>query len=104
MAQPINCPCCGKEIRRDHINAGKPFPCQSCGKLLHIPSYYYPIPGFAAALICAALGYLFGLRNFTLLIFTAVLWFPIAAFLFAVLKLNFNPRIEEYRSDASVKP
>src|SRR5712692_2458401 len=95
--RPIKCPSCLSEIRRDKIDARKPFPCPSCGKLLRIPSFYYPIPGLAAILACTLLGYLFGLRDMTLLIFVLILWFPISAFFFAVLKLNFNPKIEEYQ-------
>lgn len=98
--RPVNCPCCGSEIRRDKITGGKPFPCPSCGKLLHIPSYYYPIPGLAAVLVCALLGYVFGLRDSRLLIFVAVLWVPITAFLFAVMKLTFNPKVGAFHSDA----
>ena len=82
------------------MNARKPFPCPSCGKLLRIPYFYYPIPGVGALLLCGTLGYVFGLRDTTLLIFVAVLWFPITAFLFAVLFLNINPKVEEYYGDS----
>ncbi len=96
MPRPINCPSCTSEIRRDKIDTRKPFPCPSCGKLLRVPSYYYPIPGLAAPLVCAILGYAFGLRDWTLLILVAILWFPITAFFFALLNLKFNPKITEY--------
>src|SRR6266852_2210941 len=81
--RPIKCPSCAADISRDKMNARKPFPCPSCGKLLRIPYFYYPIPGVGALLLCGTLGYVFGLRDTTLLIFVAVLWFPITAFLFA---------------------
>lgn len=95
MPRPIYCPSCRREIRRDKIDAGEPFPCPSCGKLLRIRRYYYPVPGIGAFFACAALGYAFGLTGFSLLIFVAVLWAPITVFLFAIMKLKFNPKIEQ---------
>jgi hypothetical protein len=63
--------------------------------LLRVPSYYYPIPGIGAVLVYALLGYVFGLRDLTLLIFI-VLWAPITVLLVAVLNLKFNPKVEQY--------
>ena len=68
-------------------------------KALRIPSYYYPIPWVVAVLVCAALGYAFGLKSYRLVIFVIVFWFPITAFLFAVLKLKINPKIHEHHPD-----
>jgi hypothetical protein len=98
MPRPLYCPSCHTEIKRDMINARRPFPCPSCQKLLSIPSYYYPIPGIAATVLCAAVGYLLDLRDIRLAVFVIVFWFPMLAFFFAVLKLTFNPEITEYHS------
>jgi len=99
MLRPINCPCCGAEIRRDKIDTGKPFPCPSCRKALRVPSYYYPIPGVGALFICVVLGYILAPRSWSLLILVALLWFPLTIALYIVLKLKFNPKVTEYRSD-----
>jgi C4-type Zn-finger protein len=101
MPRPINCPFCGSDIRRDKVDTEKSFPCPSCGRLLRVSPYYYPIPGVGAVLVCGLLGYAFGFRNLKLLLFVVVLWFPVTAFLFAVLNLTFNPKVEEGYPDSS---
>jgi hypothetical protein len=98
MPRPLYCPSCHAEIRRDKVNAGRPFPCPSCRKLLSVPSYYYPVPGIGAVVVCAAVGYLLGLRDIRLVVSVFVFWFPMTAFFFGVLKLTFNPEITEYHS------
>ena len=52
-----------------------------------------------AVFVCGALGYAFGLKSYRLMIFVTVFWFPITAFLFAVLKLKINPKIQEHHPD-----
>jgi hypothetical protein len=99
--RPILCPSCGSEITRKQVGgrASEPFACPSCGTLLHISSFYFWVPPPAAGVLCLAVGYIFGLRGGTLLIFTAVLWFPLTAFLYGVLQFTFHPKIKEYAPD-----
>jgi hypothetical protein len=98
--QPINCPFCQAEIPRNTITGRKPFICPSCKKSLCISSFFYfRIPAVAGLLVSAGLGYAFGLRDVTLLIFSVVLWGPITAFIFGYLHLKFNPKIKEYYPD-----
>jgi hypothetical protein len=99
MPRPIYCPACEHEIRRDKLNFLRPFPCPSCQRLLYIPPYYKPIPGIGAALLSLTLGYSFGIRDVSLILFVIVLWFPLAAFLFGALKLKYRGRILEYFSE-----
>jgi hypothetical protein len=54
-----------------------------------------------AVLVCGLLGYAFGFRTLKLLLFVVVLWFPVTAFLFAVLNFTFNPKVEEGYPDSS---
>jgi len=99
--RPILCPSCGSEMKRKQVGGRKtePFPCPSCGTLLTISSFYFWAPPPAAVVLCLALGYIFGLRGGTLLIFTAVLWFPLTAFLYGVHQFTFHPKIKEYVPD-----
>jgi hypothetical protein len=99
MNQPLYCPSCGKEIERSKLKFKVPFPCPSCQKLLHTPSFYLFIPGFITIIACAIIGFLFGLRDTSLLIFVIVFWVPITTFTFAVLRLTLNPSITEYHSN-----
>ena len=97
--QPSNCPSCGSEVKSEAIKMGKPFPCPSCGRLLRVSSSYRAIPGVASLLICAVLGYIFGLRPQTLFLFILVLWFPMVVFLGAILRVTLVPKLQEYEPD-----
>jgi len=97
--KPLECPGCGKDIGRFKIT-GKPFPCPSCGRFWTTSRFYYKVPGLLAVLVCWMLGYAFGLREGKVLIFIAVMWFPITVFLFGLERSIFTPKLTESRPES----
>jgi hypothetical protein len=103
MPRPIKCPCCGIEIARNQLSVWKLFPCPSCGERLSI-SLIHGFGSLAAGiLLCGLLGYVFGLRNGSLLFFTVVLWAPVTIFVFGVWMSVMDPHARKYNPKSAFR-